>query len=152
MGSEDAKIITHFITTLLARREHSRIELIQKLKEKGFSEHLSLEVLDKFIEKNIQSDARFAEVYVRSAYQKGKGPYHIQQKLLSHEIDHCVIKENITNDAYDWFELASKVRQKRFGEKLPIDFKEIQKQKRFLQYRGFEQQHIEYAAKNDFNI
>ncbi len=146
MCREDAKIITHLLTKLLARREHSQAELMRKLEERGFDKQLSIQQLKKFVESGIQSDDRYAEAYVRSAYLKGKGPFFIQQQLRAQEVEDCVIRSNLDEQDYDWFELAKSVRQKRFGEVLPTDFKDLQKQKRFLQYRGFEQQHIEYAV------
>jgi len=41
--------------------------------------------------------------------------------------------------------LATEVRLKKFGTAEPRDFKEKARQMRFLQYRGFEQEHIQAA-------
>ena len=46
----------------------------------------------------------------------------------------------------DWIELAKEVRLKKFGARLPQDFNAKAKQMRFLQYRGFEQAHIQVAV------
>ena len=45
----------------------------------------------------------------------------------------------------DWYALASEQRVKKFGPDAPSDFKEKARQMRFLQYRGFEQDHIQKA-------
>ena len=44
-----------------------------------------------------------------------------------------------------WFELARQVREKKFGPARPADFREKARQMKFLQYRGFEQAHIQSA-------
>ena len=43
------------------------------------------------------------------------------------------------------FALAVEIRTKKFGAELPAAFKEKARQMRFLQYRGFEQEHIQSA-------
>ncbi len=46
---------------LLARREHSRLELYQKLKQKKFEPNIINTELDKLSDEGLQSDERFAE-------------------------------------------------------------------------------------------
>ena len=41
---------------------------------------------------------------------------------------------------------VKKVKEKKFGEFYETEFALRQKQKQFLQYRGFYQDHIEYAV------
>ena len=59
---------------LLARREHSRTELLRKLLRR-FPEKLALikEELGALSEEGLQSDRRLAEVYVRSRAAQGRG-------------------------------------------------------------------------------
>ncbi|MFT4652769.1 MAG: regulatory protein [Kangiellaceae bacterium] len=145
MSEDQAKIINHNITRLLSRREHSQFELIQKLALKGFDQKLCVQQLQFFIDKRIQSDERYLEAYVRSAFLKGKGPQVIRQTLSQHNIDGTHVKQYIYDDDYNWYNLAVEVRAKRFGQELPIDFTDKQKQMRFLEYRGFEQEQINAA-------
>lgn len=134
--------VRNSITRFLARREHSCLELKRKLAQKGFLEPMVSDTISLFTAKGLQSDHRYAEVFVRSCYQKGKGPAYIEQSLQQQDIDGELVKELLSNCAFDWFEAAYKAREKRFGENLPKNFNDIQKQKRFLQYRGFYQAHI----------
>lgn len=134
--------IRHSITRFLARREHSCVELIRKLKQKDYEHEMILEGLAPFIKRGLQSDHRYAEVFVRSCFEKGKGPAYIEQSLQQHDIESYTIKTLIQDEAYDWYEAAFRVRAKRFGEPLPSEWDDVQKQKRFLQYRGFSQTHI----------
>lgn len=144
-SEDEAKIINHTITRLLSRREHSQFELIQKLVARELNEKLCYQQLQFFIDKHIQSDQRYLEAYVRSAYLKGKGPQVIRQTLSQHNIEGVNVNEQIHDEEYDWYNLAFDVRKKRFGKAKPADFIDKQKQMRFLQYRGFEQEHINAA-------
>lgn len=145
MSIDEAKIINQSINRMLARREHSRHEIIQKLKEKEFAPALCYQQLQLFINRNLQSDTRYAESYVRSCYLKGKGPNVIRQQLKQHDIESSECNDILKSDDYDWFDAACRVREKKYGRDLPKDFADKQKQMRFLQYRGFEQAHIQVA-------
>jgi regulatory protein len=145
MSEDQAKIINHTITRLLSRREHSQYELLQKLSAREFDEKLCVQQLQFFIEKRIQCDERYLEAYVRSAFMKGKGTQVIRQILNQHNIEGAHVNQHIYDQEYDWYTLAIEVRAKRFGQSPPAEFEDKQKQMRFLQYRGFEQEHISAA-------
>ncbi len=145
MSDNDAKIIRHKLTRLLSRREQSQHELRKKLAELELDSELVDETIAKFTEKDIQSDQRYAEAVVRGAYRRGKGTVFIKRQLNEHEIDYHLVKELVTDGSFDWFESAKAVRIKRFGEDLPVDWEEKQKQMRFLQYRGFVHEQIKFA-------
>lgn len=66
---------------MLARREHSQLELTQKLTQKGFQERDIELLLEEFVQLGWQSDQRFAESYSRSRVHKGFGPVRIQYEL-----------------------------------------------------------------------
>ena len=57
----------------------------------------------------------------------------------------AVTEMAIDESAADWHGLARNVRLRKFGAGEPADFKAKAKQMRFLQYRGFEQDHIQSA-------
>ncbi len=145
MEDNETKIINHKITDLLSRREYAFNELLDKLVRLDFDRDLCLQQLSKFSEKDIQSDQRYCEMYVRSAFNKGKGPNLIRHFLSTHHIDEPLIDAQLNDDTYDWFELADIVRVKKYGEERPQDFREKQKQMRFLQYRGFTHEQIAHC-------
>jgi regulatory protein len=111
----------------------------------GFDAATVEEVLKKFVDKDIQSDERYAEMVVRGAYRKGKGPSFVRRTLNEHDIDYSIVSLLLQSQDFDWYELAKTVREKRFGELGPEDWTAKQKQMRFLQYRGFDQDQINYA-------
>lgn len=150
MTDNDLKIINNSITRLLARREHSRHELLNKLLARGMDAKLCLEQLDKFTEKDIQSDIRFTESLFRARTQKGYGENRIKGELREHNIDGDIAQQVMAELEIDWFELAASVARQKFGESKAADWQEQQKRNRFLQYRGFTLEQIKYANSTSF--
>jgi len=116
---------------MLMRREHSQLELSKKLQLKGCNDIDIKHSIDLLIEQKYQSDERFSEAFILMRYNQGKGPVIISSELKKRGI------ESFDLSIIDWFELAKEVRQKKFGQNLPLDYKTQSKQKRFLQSRGF---------------
>lgn len=145
MAENNRNNIIDAITRMLARREHSAAEIGRKLLQKGFEEQEYAPIIEEFTEANIQSDTRYAEAKVRAAVAKGSGPRKLQAELAQHDIDEHTLQLAIREIEPDWYALASRVREKKFGLSEPDDFKQAQKQKQFLQYRGFLQSHIQFA-------
>jgi regulatory protein len=60
-----------------------------------------------------------------------------------------VLVEQLLDEAeVDWFELAKNTAQLKFGSDHQVDAKEKAKRMRFLQYRGFSFDQINYALNN----
>ena len=53
------------------------------------------------------------------------------------------------DDSVDWAEQARTVRQRRFGDQVPKNYKERARQSRFLQYRGFTSEQIRAAMRSE---
>lgn len=145
MSDSDRKIIMDSITRMLSRREHAFAEVVRKLQQKGFQSEAFLPVLDEFREAGIQSDARFAEMKVRAGFAKGHGPGRVKTDCQQWQINESLFEQAIRENNLDWFELALQVRAKKFGIGLVTNREQRYKQMRFLQYRGFYQDQIEYA-------
>ena len=133
----------------LARREYGQTELIRKLADKGYVFRLVDEQIQRLTEECLQSDDRFAEAFVQSRINQGKGPVRIRLDLGQRGISDAVIEMAIEASAADWHGLASEVRLRKFGDAAPADFKAKAKQMRFLQYRGFEQDHVQGAFRRE---
>ncbi len=121
---------------MLARREHSTHEIRGKLIRQGHDEAEIESVLSDLRNKNLQSDARFGEMLVRSRGRRGKGPLKVRYELSQHQLEPDYIDELI--DATDWFKVARQVHAKKFGDRQPADYKERAKRMRFMQSRGFD--------------
>ena len=116
---------------MLIRREHSQLELNNKLQLKGFDDADIKYSIDLLIEQKYQSDERFSEAFILMRYNQGKGPVIISSELKKRGI------ESFDLSIYDCFELSKEVRGKKFGQNLPSYYKTQARQKRFLKSRGF---------------
>lgn len=129
----------------LARREYGHAELVKKLAGKGFTQEVAEQAVSKLTQEGLQSDARFAESFVRSRIDQGKGPVRIRLDLSQRGIGDAAIEIALEESGADWRLLACEQRIRKFGPDLPADFREKARQMRFLKYRGFEQDHIQSA-------
>ena len=145
MSDNIRKIITDAITRMLARREHAQSEIIRKLTEKGFELSDFLSILEEFVEAGIQSDSRYADMRLRSCVSKGQGFLRIKRDLMLTKVSESDIEQAFRDNDVDWFELALQVKVKRFGDAVERDLNLKHKQIRFLQYRGFDHEQIQYA-------
>ena len=116
---------------MLMRREHSKLELFNKLKLKGYDDEIIDSAIAQLTEQNYQSDERFAEAFILMRFNQGKGPVKIATELKLRGISSFNLSD------FDWFKSAKDIRKKKFGDLASSDFKEQAKQKRFLQSRGF---------------
>jgi regulatory protein len=134
---------------LLARREHSRVELGRKLRARGAPAELVEEVLASLAARRLQSDERFAESLVTSRIGRGQGPVRIGRDLEAQGVPAAEVEAALEAAGADWFELAAATRRKRFGRPAPADWKERGRQARFLEYRGFTAEQIRRALGDD---
>ena len=134
---------------LLARREHSRTELVRKLGERGVPAELIDAVLGSLAARKLQSDARYAEALVTSRMGRGQGPVRIRRELAERGVAAGEIDAALQAAEADWFRLARETRRRRFGAELPGEWKERVRQSRFLEYRGFGSEQIRYALGGD---
>lgn len=123
---------------LLARREHGSQELCDKLERKGFTPSESKEALDACQSLGLQSDLRFVESYSRSRIRQGYGPIKISRELKTKKIDADLIHLVLEQERENWLGYALDVWQKKCKGQTSLSFSEIQKQQRFLLYRGFD--------------
>jgi len=122
---------------LLARREHSRLELERKLGARGFPDAVIAPVLDALEQSGVLATARFTESFIRSRLAKGQGPVRIRAELAERGVAEDQAAQLLRGDDVDWLAAARAVRRKRFGAAPPRDYRERARQARFLQYRGF---------------
>ena len=75
------------IESLLNRRDYSTKELLNKLRDDGFSSAVTAQLVDEAVASNLVNDARFAEVYARSKCYAGWGKLRIERELSRKGID-----------------------------------------------------------------
>ncbi len=124
---------------LLARREHSRQELLNKLQLKGYGKEDCSPVIEALTNQDWQSDRRYSENYARSCIQRGYGPIYIAYNLRQQGVA-CVDLETIVEEMVgSWTEQIEQVYAKKYGQTPVLDQKEWAKRSRFLLQRGFSQ-------------
>lgn len=117
---------------LLARREYSRSELIQRLSDKKTDRVALLALLDELVNKGWQSDQRFADEYVRTHRHK-YGKQYLTQALKQHQISDTVLQQIDFGDELCY---ALALWRKKFGS-LPRTATGKAKQIGFLVTHGF---------------
>jgi len=124
---------------------------MQKLRLKGFLADDFEPIVQRFIETNLISDHRFTESFIHWRRNRGYGPLRISMDLQARGIPPDMIADllQITDNA--WFVGAQKMWQKHFKGKRPVDYLQRAKQMRFLQYRGFTREQIEYVFKHSLS-
>ncbi|MDV2857124.1 MULTISPECIES: regulatory protein RecX [Oceanimonas] len=130
---------------ILSRRDHSRRELEQKLRQREFEQEAITRTLNKLEQQQWLQDARFAEVQVRQHIYKKHGPQRIRAELQRKGVHPDEIATALEQEETDWFELARECHFARFGDAPIPDFKERARRMRYLQARGFGPDHIRYA-------
>ena len=134
----------------LARREHSRHELVHKLAGADREELSAL--LDEFEAKNWLSDRRFAESYVAD-HRRREGAVKLAHALRQRGIADALIAEvlselNTRHDDDSEVARARNVWRKKFTMP-PSSQQERAKQMRFLQGRGFSIETIRQAMSTE---
>lgn len=130
---------------LLARREHSRLELDLKLRQRTFESALIEKVLDEYEACDWLNNERFADVFARQRFDMGYGPLKITSELQQRGIQRPPQWLTEMTDR-QWIESAKKVRERRFGlSDIRQDWDEKGRQGRFLSRRGYATDQIESA-------
>lgn len=133
----ELKSIKDVCLRLLARREHSRLELKNKLLSRGFDKDRIDRVLDDLAEQDWLSDSRFAECYARQRIEKGFGPNRIDYELRQLGIENFDLQEIVTETAGSWLNVLLEVYRKKYRQEDAITLSEWSKRSRFLLQRGF---------------
>jgi regulatory protein len=95
------------------------------------------------VAQGLLSNARYAESFIHSRFQRGQGPQRIRAELRERGIDDVLIDACLAEYGSRWQELLEQVRLKRFGPAPPGNFTERNRQMRFLLQRGFTAEQID---------
>jgi len=123
---------------LLVRREHSRKELTRKLAARGIETADAQAAVERLTGDGWQSDARFAEMLVRTRVSQGYGPQRIRAELGVHGIDREGVETAMESFEGDWTQVAASVLARRYGGRLANDRMQQRKAAEFLYRRGFD--------------
>ena len=145
----DGPVIRRAAFDLLARREHSVQELGEKLRQKfGSSAPIDIEI-ERLLAEGLLDDARFAEAFSRMHRNRGHGPQRILHELKQRGVDAAISEACVAPRSEEWAELVATWRSRRFGETIPTERHEREKEGRHLLSRGFTVEQVRKALKGD---
>jgi len=121
---------------LLARREHSEIELRGKLAQRGFAKPLVASALERLHADGYLSEERFAHSLVRHRADQGYGELRIRAELARHALDGPFLEQALLELDADWVERALYQARRHFPS-LPDSGPETARVLRHLTQRGF---------------
>lgn len=127
---------------LLARREHGRVELTRKLRQRGAPDELIDTALDRLTEEGLLSESRYLESVVSYRARSGYGPLRIREELGQRGLQRPDIELALRESGIDWQAQLTDTWRRKFSGHLPIDARERAKQGRFLAYRGYSMEMI----------
>lgn len=134
---EDLTAIRRSAMDLLARREHGRVELTRKLRQRGACPEMIDIALDRLTEEGLLSESRYLESYIRYRARSGYGPLRIREELNQRGLSRGDVEEALRESEINWQELLKDTWQRKFSGCMPEDLKERARQGRFLSYRGY---------------
>jgi len=133
----DEKALRHKAIELLARREYSYSELEKKLLVLSEDFETIEKILNWLIEMELQSDSRFAQMYLRSKALSGYGPVRIKLELKQKGINEYLIESTFDELAFEWPEEVDRLILKKVKDTSLEDMKLKNKVMGYLQRRGY---------------
>lgn len=137
----------------LARRDYSRLELKRKLArtlEEGETPQVLETVLDTLVERGLLSDERYAKMKARSVSYR-MGDAKIRRELRIRGVDEETAKKAVEGITESEEVRAYKMWRRRFDE-TPKNWKEREKQIRYLAYRGFSMSSIMKVLRGEVEL
>jgi len=148
-GSEQAGVPDIYLRALnlLARRDHTTVELQRKLAARGFSAAAIAAVIEQLAGQGYLDDRRFAERWTEAAIRNGRGyGLRILQELQKRGIPREIAAEAVAAAAAEYPEHDSlaAIVSRRFSAFDPASASQKEKQRvySYLQRRGFSIQSI----------
>lgn len=123
---------------LLVRREHSALELKQKLLLRQCNSTMAQQIVDLLQAEGHLSNQRFAEEYVHSRIQKADGPLKILSSLYARGIDDSDAAIAMQEADVDWYKLAERTFTKKLAVLDKNDSQLKDRLERFMRSRGYE--------------
>ena len=137
------KDIHQIALNYLAKKEHTRLTLREKLMQKGFSHQAVESALDSLIQQGFLNEQRFCEALVQKRIRQGYGPVRIAAECNQYGLNKEIIFSQLPQDEEFWLVAIKKVVQKKF--RFSHHPKEQLRKIRYLQYRGFRLNQIKMA-------
>lgn len=100
---------------LLARREHGRVELTRKLRQRGALPEMIETALDRLTEEGLLSETRYLESFVSYRARSGYGPLRIREELSQRGLQRTDIELALRESGIDWQEQLADTWRRKFS-------------------------------------
>lgn len=134
---------------LLARREHTRLELAGKLARHGVGTDIVAAVLDRLQAEGLLSEQRFAEVYAATRFDRGYGPLRLRAELRERGVPETIVSDILAGFDAQWMTRLTALARRRYGPQPPKDARERAQRTAFLRGRGFTGEQIARLLRHD---
>ena len=146
MTEKEQTKLKNYVLWLLSRQEYSKAQIAKKLtsrcEDTGFIE----ELIAWCEEYGFIDDVRYAESFVRRQINKGLGLMRIKNEAYQKGVNADLVQTIVEELEIDWYLQAQSAYNKKFAyTSSSLDFKEKAKRIRYMSYRGFNHEQIEFA-------
>ncbi|MBE0363818.1 regulatory protein [Pseudoalteromonas ulvae UL12] len=146
MDDHEKQKLKNYVLWLLSRQEYSRRDLTFKLKQKGATADFIDTLLDWCEQHSFIDEKRYCESFIRRHLAKLHGLKRIQAEAAGKGIERTLLETLIDEMEIDWYQQAQAAYNRKFsGITGNLEFKEKAKIFRYLSYRGFNHEQIEFA-------
>ncbi len=136
-SAADPALIRAKALELLTRREHSRLELWQKLCQRGFPSERIETALDQLVAERLLDEGRYAELYACSRADKGYGPLRIARELRERGVPEELVAATLADLEDLWLPKLRELHRKRFKALIPVEPAGRIQQTRVFRQHGF---------------
>ncbi|KZN62601.1 regulatory protein RecX [Pseudoalteromonas luteoviolacea] len=152
MESKEKQKLKNYAIWLLSRQEYSRKMLGDKLLLKGASAEYADELIEWLSDLGYVDDARHCESFLNRQLAKGLGEKRILMEASKKGVERTQLLQLIEEKEVDWYDIAQHTYEKKYGcSNDKLDYQEKSKRVRYMMYRGFSYDQIDFAiqAQND---
>ncbi|KZN32619.1 regulatory protein RecX [Pseudoalteromonas luteoviolacea] len=146
MEDKDKQKIKNYAIWLLSRQEYSRKLLSDKILLKGASTTYAEELIEWLSELGYIDDARHCESFLNRQLAKGLGEKRVLMEATKKGVERTLLLQTIEEKEIDWYAIAQQTYDKKYGyANKDLDYQERSKRVRYMMYRGFSYDQIDFA-------
>lgn len=132
-----AQELYDYAVAMLAKRDYASGELTRTLGNLTEDREALDKALVRLVEWGYLDDHRLITQLIDKHVRKKHGPTRIKQEIRQKGFSQELVEQELDKLDIDWYAMAKAVKVSKFGEDMPSDAKEKNKQVRYLQYKGF---------------
>ena len=150
MTEKERTKLKNYVLWLLSRQDYSRSQIEQKLRVKGAEEDYAKQLINWCEQHGFIDDIRYNESFIRRQINKGLGLMRIKNDAFQKGINPEQVETIVEGLQIDWYIQAQSAYNKKFSTTNDhLDYKERAKRMRYMSYRGFNHDQIEFAMQTN---